>query len=223
MHKLKQFQELISNSMRFEILPLALCHGLVFLRQAWWAFDDNASEPGVGELAGWLSITRRRSYRPSPLNKYRKFAPDGSDILGEQPEEESTEVDDSTSATSAEDVVNESTSQERSLKERLGNATELDVLAQDFNWSNLLSVHRTEHAESEEDDEANPRDSIGSVEVCLQSFSFSLSLLELKSLDPQSVNTKIPSKVWVISCIEVHGSITYQKILIPVNLKLHCC
>lgn len=152
---------------------------LVFLRQAWWAFDDNVSEPGVGELAGWLSMTRRRSYRPSPLNKYRKFAPDGSDILGEQSEEEeSTEVDDSARANLADDFDNESTSQERSLKERLGNATELDVLAQDFNWSNLLSVHRTEHAESEEDDEANPRDSIGSVEVCLQSFSFSLSSME---------------------------------------------
>lgn len=211
MHKLKHFQELISNSMRFDILPFALCHGLVFLRQAWWAFADNASEPGVGELAGWLSITRRRSYRPSPLNKYRKFAPDGSDILGEQSEEEeSTEVDDSTSATLADDVDNESTSQERSLKERLGNATELDVLAQDFNWSNLLSVHRTEHAESEEDNEANPRDSIGSVEVCLQSFCFSLSLLDLKNLDLQSVNTKHSSKVWVISCIEVHGSIAHQ-------------
>jgi hypothetical protein len=40
-------------------------------------------------------------------------------------------------------------------------------LAEDFDWGNLLSVHRTEHAQSEEDERSDGRDSIGSVEVCI--------------------------------------------------------
>jgi len=51
---------------------------------------------------------------------------------------------------------------------------ELDVLAKDFDWSNLLSVHRTEHVQSEEDESSDTRDSTGSIEVCYSLSSHSL-------------------------------------------------
>lgn len=143
------------------------------MRQAWWAFDDNHVGPGVGDLAGWLALTRRRSYKPSPLNKYRKYALplDASETLGEQPEEEGAEEN-----SEAEDDKTVVTPPQMSLKERLGNAAEADVLAKDFNWNNLLSVHRTEHALAGEE-EADNRDSFGSTEVHILVFNQSGRLI----------------------------------------------
>lgn len=87
------------------------------------------------------------------------------ETAGEQLEEEVD--DDSVEVISVGDGSEVEAPQEIKLKERLNNAVELDVLAEDFNWGNLLSVHRTEHAQSEEDESSDGRDSIGSVEVLL--------------------------------------------------------
>lgn len=126
----------------------------------------------MADLAGWVSITRRRSYRPSPLNKNRKYAlapVHDEEATGDTSEDQLQEVveDDNVEVISVGDESEVEAPQEMKLKERLSNAVELDVLAEDFDWSNLLSVHRTEHAESEEDEISDGRDSIGSVEVCI--------------------------------------------------------
>ena len=144
--------------------------------QARWLFDTLQAGPSLADLAGWVSITRRRSYRPSPLNKYRKYAPapvnDGEtpgetsgETSGDQPQE--GVEDDNFETISVGDGSEVEAPQEMKLKERLSNAVELDVLAEDFDWGNLLSVHKTEHAQSEEDESSDGRDSIGSVEVCI--------------------------------------------------------
>lgn len=136
--------------------------------QAWWLFGATQGEPSLADLAGWVSITRRRSYRPSPLNKYRKYAiapVDDEEPSGEQLQE--GVEDDNVELISLGDGSEVEAPQEMRLKERLSNAVELDVLAEDFDWGNLLSVHRTEHAQSEEDEKSDARDSIGSVEVCV--------------------------------------------------------
>ncbi len=133
--------------------------------QARWLFDALQGGPSVADLAGWVSLARRRSYRSSPLNKYRKYslAPvEDGETPGLTIEEQLTpgevEVSDGSEVEAP---------REMKLKERLSNAVELDVLAEDFDWGNLLSVHRTEHARSEGDESSDGRDSIGSVEVCI--------------------------------------------------------
>lgn len=133
--------------------------------QAWWLFDDTAQgEPSLADLAGWVSITRRRSYRPSPLNKYKKYTLEGEEETLQEGEEE--EGDDSNVEVIS--LSDEQAPQEViTLKERLSNAAELHVLADDFDWNRLVSVHRTEHAQSEDDDLSDGRDSIGSIEVPL--------------------------------------------------------
>lgn len=145
--------------------------------QAWWLFDANHSEPSLADLAGWVAITRSRSYRQSPLNKNRKYALPPVDD-GEAPGEQLQEVveDDDVEVISVGDGSEVEAPQEMKLKERLSNAVELDVLAEDFDWMNLLSVHRTEHAQSEEGEGSDGRDSIGSVEVCIWHFTCTCTL-----------------------------------------------
>lgn len=133
--------------------------------QAWWLFDDTSqSEPSLADLAGWVSITRRRSYRPSPLNKYKKYTLEEDDEPLQEGEEEGDESNVEVISLRDEQAPGQEVI---TLKERLSNAAELDVLADDFDWNRLVSVHRTEHAESEDDDRSDGRDSIGSIEVPL--------------------------------------------------------
>jgi hypothetical protein len=105
--------------------------------------------------------------------EYRKYAlapvDDGESAPGEASGGELQEEveDDNVEVISVGDGSEVEAPQELKLKERLNNAVELDVLAEDFDWGNLLSVHRTEHAQSEEDERSDGRDSIGSVEVCI--------------------------------------------------------
>jgi hypothetical protein len=90
--------------------------------------------------------------------EYRKYAlapvDDGESAPGEASGGELQEEveDDNVEVISVGDGSEVEAPQELKLKERLNNAVELDVLAEDFDWGNLLSVHRTEHAQSEEDE-----------------------------------------------------------------------
>ncbi|KAG0609818.1 hypothetical protein M758_7G016200 [Ceratodon purpureus] len=154
-------------------LELGVTLSTAFSPSTLWLYG-NQGEPSLADLAGWVSITRRRSYRPSPLNKNRKYAlapVHDEEATGDTSEDQLQEVveDDNVEVISVGDGSEVEAPQEMKLKERLSNAVELDVLAEDFDWSNLLSVHRTEHAESEEDEISDGRDSIGSVEVTVNS------------------------------------------------------
>lgn len=138
------------------------------LVQALWLFDANNGDPALADLASWVNITRRRSYRPSPLNKYRKYSlPSLDDAETSEKELEERVEDDKVEILSDGEGSDIQALPEMRLKERLSNAAELDVLAKDLDWSNLLSVHRTEHAQSEDDESSDGRDSIGSIEVCI--------------------------------------------------------
>lgn len=55
-------------------LELGVSLSNAFSPSALWLFDANNGDPALADLASWVNITRRRSYRPSPLNKYRKYS-----------------------------------------------------------------------------------------------------------------------------------------------------
>lgn len=149
-------------------VELGVSLSAAFTPSAWWLFDDTSqSEPSLADLAGWVSITRRRSYRPSPLNKYKKYTLEEDDEpLQEGEEGEGDESNVEVISLGDEQALGQEVI---TLKERLSNASELDVLADDFDWNRLVSVHRTEHAESEDDDRSDGRDSIGSIELTVNS------------------------------------------------------
>jgi hypothetical protein len=133
--------------------------------KAWWLLDDDNDSPVMGELAGWLSLARRRSYRPSIQNKYHKYTLPLT--VGEQPQEELTETleeDPQGSEYQQDQNVHEPSPQEISLKERLKNATELDVMSK-ISWNNLASVHRTEHTLDSDETSEESINAVGITEV----------------------------------------------------------
>ncbi|XP_024385430.1 dual specificity protein phosphatase PHS1 [Physcomitrium patens] len=151
-------------------LELGVSLSNAFSPSALWLFDANNGDPALADLASWVNITRRRSYRPSPLNKYRKYSlPSLDDAETSEKELEERVEDDKVEILSDGEGSDIQALPEMRLKERLSNAAELDVLAKDLDWSNLLSVHRTEHAQSEDDESSDGRDSIGSIEMTVNS------------------------------------------------------
>ncbi|CAK9238096.1 unnamed protein product [Sphagnum jensenii] len=136
---------------------------------AWWLLDDDNDSPVMGELAGWLSLARRRSYQPSIHNKYHKYTLPLT--VGEQPQEELTEAleeDLQGSEYQQDQKVHDPLPQEISLKERLKNATELDVMSK-ISWSNLASVHRTEHTLDSDETSEDNINAVGITEVTVNS------------------------------------------------------
>ncbi len=133
--------------------------------KAWWLLDDDNDSPVMGELAGWLSLARRRSYRPSIHNKYHKYTLPLT--VGEQPQEELTEAleeDLQGSEYQQDQNIHDPLPQEISLKERLKNATELDVMSK-ISWNNLASVHRTEHTLDSDESSEDNINAVGITEV----------------------------------------------------------
>lgn len=133
--------------------------------KAWWLLDDGNDSPVMGELAGWLSLARRRSYRPSIQNKYHKYTLPLT--VGEQPQEELTETleeDPQGSEYQQDQNVHDTLPQEISLKERLKNATELDVMSK-ISWNKLASVHRTEHTLDSDETSEDNINAVGITEV----------------------------------------------------------
>ncbi len=119
----------------------------------------------MGELAGWLSLARRRSYQPSIHNKYHKYTLPLT--VGEQPQEELTEAlkeDLQDSEYQQDQNVHDPSPQEISLKERLKNATELDVMSK-ISWNTLASVHRTEHTLDSDETSEDNINAVGITEV----------------------------------------------------------
>ncbi|CAM6036687.1 unnamed protein product [Sphagnum compactum] len=136
---------------------------------AWWLLDDDNDSPVMGELAGWLSLARRRSYRPSIHNKYHKYTLPLT--VGEQPQEELTEAleeDLQGSEYQQDQNVHDPSPREISLKERLKNATELDVMSK-ISWNNLASVHRTEHTLDSDETSEDNINAVGITEVTVNS------------------------------------------------------
>ncbi len=141
------------------------CFCCCFVWKAWWLLDDDNDSPVMGELAGWLSLARRRSYQPSIHNKYHKYTLPLT--VGEQPQEELTEAleeDLQGSEYQQDQKVHDPLPQEISLKERLKNATELDVMSK-ISWSNLASVHRTEHTLDSDETSEDNINAVGITEV----------------------------------------------------------
>ncbi|CAM6111928.1 unnamed protein product [Calypogeia fissa] len=123
-------------------------------RTGFWLWEEPDAAP-LGKLAGWFASARKRSLWPLPPPEEKGV----SESFNSQDSSESTLSSEDRLASILRLI--ESDFSESSLKERLGKAIELDIRSGKFSWDSLLTVCRTEHVKSSEQED----DMCGAIEV----------------------------------------------------------